>query len=205
MRLELYYMPGACSLGTHIVLEWIGLPYETQKLSHDELKQEAYLRVNSAGAVPALDVDGWILAQNAAILNYLADRFPQVELGGDGSPESRAEINRWLGVVNADLHPTFKPLFGATDYLNDDDAIEATKAQAKKQIRQGLESVDRQLEKQDWLAEARSVVDPYLFVITRWCQALDIDLTDLGNITRFQERMYADPAAQRVLEAEGLG
>lgn len=72
--MKLYYMPGACSLGDHIVLEWIGTPYETQKLSRDELKQNAYLHINPAGAVPALDVGGWILTQNAATLNYLADR-----------------------------------------------------------------------------------------------------------------------------------
>ncbi|HTN34783.1 MAG TPA: glutathione binding-like protein [Marinobacter sp.] len=202
--MKLYYMPGACSLGVHIVLEWIGAPYEVQRLSHDELKQAPFLAVNPAGAVPALAVDGWVLTQNAAILNYLADSFPEAKLGGDGSPKSRAEINRWLGVINADAHPAFRPLFGATSYLNDKAAIEATKANAKTRVRQYLQTINNQLEGRDWLASQRSIADPYLFVITRWCEAMEIDLAGLDHVHRFRERMNADPAVQNVLSAEGL-
>ncbi len=202
--MKLYYMPGACSLGTHIVLEWIGAPYEAQKLSHNELKQKAFLSINPAGAVPVLTVDNWILTQNIAILNYLADRFPEAALGGDGSPKSRAEINRWLGIINSDIHPAFKPLFGATGYLNDKAAIEATKVNAKKEIHQHLATINKQLEGKDWLAGQRSIVDPYLFVISRWSSAMNIDLVGLENVQRFQNRMNADPAVQKTLTAEGL-
>ena len=51
MVLKLYYMPGACSLATHIVLEWAGLPYQSQKVPRDELKSPAYLKINQLGAV----------------------------------------------------------------------------------------------------------------------------------------------------------
>lgn len=30
--LKLYYYPGACSLGPHLVLEWIGAPYEAVRV-----------------------------------------------------------------------------------------------------------------------------------------------------------------------------
>src|SRR5690606_27878152 len=75
--MKLYYMPGACSLAAHIVLEWIGQPYDTRKLARDELKQPEFLQINPLGAVPAL-VDGDLaLTQNAAILEYLAEQAPQ--------------------------------------------------------------------------------------------------------------------------------
>lgn len=201
--MKLYYMPGACSLATHIVLEWVDASYETHKLSHDELKQDAYLRINPAGAVPALDVDGWVLTQNAAVLNYLVEKYPDAKLNGDGSLEARTEINRWFGFTNSDLHPKFKPLFGATGYL-DDAAIDKTKAHAKKVIRPLLERVNDQLEGKDWIVESRSVVDPYVYVMLRWAKMMEIDLSGLSNLDNFLQRMDDDAGVREALEAEGL-
>lgn len=202
--MKLYYMPGACSLADHIVLEWIGQPYQTHKLTHDDLKQPAFLEVNPAGAVPALDDDGWVLTQNSAILNYLADLHPDSGLGGDGSARSRAEINRWLGYVNADIHPAFKPLFGTTAYLEDPQAIDKTREHAKSLLRGHFKRIDAQLAGRDWLTGSRSIVDPYLFVVLRWATALKVDLSGLTNLQSFMERMLADPAVQKVLDEEGL-
>ena len=143
--MKLYYTPGACSLSDHIVLEWIGQPYETVRVSREERKSPAYLAINPAGAVPAFEQDGWVLTQNAAILNYLADRYPDSGLGGDGTPRSRAEVNRWLAFANADVHPAFHPLFGATSYLEDPALIESTKDAARKKLRGLFERADAQL------------------------------------------------------------
>ena len=57
-------------------------------------------------------IDGCVLTQNAAILNYLADQLPEAGLGGDGTPQARRG-NTWLAFVNSDVHPAFKPLFGS--------------------------------------------------------------------------------------------
>lgn len=202
--MKLYYMPGACSLADHIALEWTGQSYETRKLSHDDLKEEDYLEVNPLGAVPALELKDRILTQNAAILNYLADRHPDARLGGDGSPEGRAEVNRWLGFLNADVHPAFAPLFGGTAYLDDENAIEETQENAKKKLRGHFERADEQLDGKDWLTGTRSIADPYLFVVTRWAKAMKIDLSGLDNLQRFFERMRSDAGVKRALEAEGL-
>ena len=50
---KLYYSPGACSLADHIVLEWIGKPYQAVRVSREERKAPAYLAINPAGAVPS--------------------------------------------------------------------------------------------------------------------------------------------------------
>jgi len=203
--MKLYYTPGACSLADHITLEWIGQPYETVHVSKEERRSSPdYLKINPAGAVPAFEHEGWVLTQNAAILNYLADRFPEAKLGGDGTSKGRAEVNRWLAFTNSDVHPAFKPLFGATAYLDDEAAIEKTKADARPKLRKLFELADSQLEGKHWLTGSRSIADPYLFVVARWAKASGVDLSGLDNLERFFQHMLADAGVQKVLKDEGL-
>lgn len=201
--MKLYTSPGACSLADHIALEWTGAPYEAQIVSRDDRKQDWYLALNPAGAVPVLTEGDWTLTQNAAILNYLADKFPQAKLGGDGTPEGRAEVNRWLGLLNADMHPAFHPLFGSAAALGDDAEAKAKDA-ARQKLRGYFERVDAQLDGSDWLAGTRSIADPYLFVVTQWAKKLGIDLAGLSNLDAFDKRMAADPGVHAAMKAEGL-
>ena len=202
--MKLYTSPGACSLADHIALQWTGAPFEAQVVSREQRRQPDFLALNPAGAVPVLQNGDWVLTQNAAILNYIADKFPEAKLGGDGSPESRAEVNRWLAFVNSDLHPAFKPIFGSTSYLGDQAFIEKSQDNARKQLRGMFERADAQLAGKDWLTGARSIVDPYLFVVTQWAKKTGVDLSGLDNLARFDARMAADPGVQAALKAEGL-
>jgi glutathione S-transferase len=200
--MKLYYSPGACSLATHIVLEWIGKPYDAHKVSLHPEKSPELVKVNPMGAVPVIEENGWVLTQNSAILSYLADQNPQAKLGGDGTPRSRAEVNRWLGFVNSDMHPTFKPLFGATSYLDDANMIEKSRENARSRLRRQFELADKQLQGRDWIAGTRSIADPYLFVMIRWAKAQKIDLSGLGNIERFFKRMENDSGVRKALDQE---
>jgi len=202
--MKLYYSPGACSLADHIALEWTGVPYETVRLSREQRKTPEYLAINPAGAVPALEHDGWVLTQNSAILNYIADLFPDARLAGDGTPRSRAEVNKWLALANSDIHPSFHPLFGSTAFLGDDAAIEKTRDAARTKLRSLFERVDAQLAGKDWITGQRSIADPYLYVVGRWARAQGIDLSGLDHLARFVAHMEADPAVRRVLAEEGL-
>jgi len=202
--MKLYYAPGACSLADHITLEWIGKPYEAIRVSSDDRKSPGYRRLNPAGSVPVLQDGDWALTQNVAILNFLADTSPEAGLGGDGTPRGRAEVNRWLAFVNSDVHPGFKPLFGATAYLDDEATIEKTRDAARTALRGLFERADAQLANGDWIAGSRSIADPYLYVVTRWAKAQGVDLSGLDNLARFWARMEADPAVQKVLGEEGL-
>ena len=201
--MKLYSSPGACSLADHIALRWIGQPFDLEIVSREQRKTPAFLALNPAGAVPVLDDGGWVLTQNAAILNYLADIFPQAKLGGGGTPRSRAEVNRWLSMLNADVHPTFHPFFGSTAYLGEAAAAQTKDAAAKK-LRTYFERLDAQLAGKDWLTGQRSIADPYLFVVLRWAKAVGVDLAGLEHLEAFGRRMAEDAGVRAALEAEGL-
>lgn len=202
--MKLYTKPGACSLSDHIALRWIGKPFDLQVMDAAGMKTPGYLALNPAGAVPVLEVDGWVLTQNAAILNFLADTFPESGLGGDGTPKSRAEINRWLAFLNADVHPAFHPIFGSTRFLGDEAMIEKSKDNARQKLRGLFERLDAQLAGKEWLTGARSIADPYLFVTLRWARAAQVDLSGLDNLERFFDRMRIDEGVAAAMAAEGL-
>ncbi|MBS0231374.1 MAG: glutathione S-transferase N-terminal domain-containing protein, partial [Proteobacteria bacterium] len=54
--MKLYTSPGACSLADHIVLKWIGAPFEAQIVTREQRASPEYRAINPAGAVPALQV-----------------------------------------------------------------------------------------------------------------------------------------------------
>lgn len=203
--MKLYYSPGACSLADHIALEWIGKPYEAIKVSREDKKKPEFLAINPAGAVPALEHDGWVLTQNAAILNYLADLNPEAKLGGDGSAKSRAEANKWLAFANSDVHPTYLPMFGGSAYLEDPALIDKSKDAARAKLRSLYERADAHLsDGREWFAGVRTFADPYIYVTYRWARATGVNLEGLDRLAAFAARMEADPAVQKALKDEGL-
>ncbi len=203
--MKLYYMPGACSLASHIVLEWIGKPYETHKLSREALKEPEFLRINPLGAVPALADGDWTLTQNVSILEYLAEQAPGSTLLGDGTARSRAEVRRWVGFINSDVHKTFSLLFGAQRYLKDEGAQKELAASASALLTKLFAQLDTQLAGKPYLAgPAPSVADAYLYVVLRWAHAKEVDLSGLANLSAFFERMQANAGVKAALQAEGL-
>lgn len=203
--MKLYYMPGACSLASHIVLEWIGKPYETHKLSRDELKGPEFLKINPLGAVPALADGDWTVTQNAAILEYLAEQAPQSGLLGDGTARSRADVRRWLGFINSDVHKTFSMIFGAQRFLAEEGAQKELAGSASKLLTRLFSQLDAQLAGKPYLTGAApSIADAYLYVVLRWANAKEVDLSGQDNLAAFFKRMEADKGVQAALKAEGL-
>lgn len=200
--MKLYYFVGACSLADHIVLEWTGAPYETVKMTLASVKSPEYLALNPNGTVPLLTDGDYVLSQNVAILPYLADLHPEAQLLGDGSLRGRADVMRWLGFLDSDLHPAFKPIYTPARFLPDSALAGALAQTARGNVRTLLGRVDKSLDGREWLTGRRSVADPYLFVMLRWVVRLNIGLDGFANLSGFAERMYADPGVRAAIAAE---
>ena len=202
--MKLYTKPGACSTADHIALHWSGQPFDVEVMTRESLKSPAYLAINPSGSVPTI-VDGdFTLTQNAAILGYIADRYPDARLAGDGSARERGEATRWLSFVNADVHPAFTPLFNATAFHQDEAQHDAIHDAARTRLRNLFERANRQLQERQWLAGFRSFADPYLYITLRWAQAANVDIAGMEHLAAFRQRMEADAGVQAALDAEGL-
>jgi len=200
--MKLYHMRGACSLADLIVLRWLDVPHTIVPMTLDALKAPAYLAINPGGSVPLLVHDTFALTENVAILGYLADLHPQAELAGDGTARGRADVMRWLGFLNSDVHKAFKPLFSPARFLDGRDRDDELARNARRHIRHYLERIDAQLAGRAWLTGQRSIADPYLFVVLRWAVAHAVDMTGLDHLAAFTDRMRVDAGVRAALAAE---
>lgn len=204
VAMKLYSFTGSCGLATNIVLEWIGAPFEVVLLEKPQLKSPEFLSKNPNGQVPMLEDGDFVLTQNAAILGYLTDKHPEAKLCGEGDIKLRAEIHRWLSFINSDVHPTFKPLFGATAFLEDEAVIAKTQDMAKERLHALFTILDQQLAGKKYLTGQRSIADAYLFVTLLWTKFVNVDLSDLQNLAAFQQNMAQDTAVQKALATQKL-
>ncbi len=157
--MKLYYLPGACPLAAHIVLEWTGASYELQQVSRTEIKEPAYLKMNPMGAVPVLQNDGLTLTQNASILESLSELHPKADLVGT-TPAERAETRRWLGFCNSDLHRTFSLVFSAGAYVAEQKPQEELVRNVMGKLHTLFGILNDQLKGRKWLTGKRSIADP---------------------------------------------
>ena len=105
--LTLYYSVPSRGMVAHWMLEELGQPYEKiiLDMAKEEHKSEAFLTVNPMGRVPALKHGDVVVTETAAIVAYLADAFPDSDLGvGLDSPD-RGSYLRWLFFSVASAEP----------------------------------------------------------------------------------------------------
>src|SRR3954454_18766119 len=78
--MKLYYAPGVCSIGIHVLLEEIGKPYDLEAVNLREgaQYQPGFTQVSPKSKVPALQRDdGSVLTEFPVIAAYLAKKNPQ--------------------------------------------------------------------------------------------------------------------------------
>src|SRR6201987_1272335 len=98
--MELYFSPLACSMATRIALYEAGSTatyLEVDPKTKTVLKDGSDFRtINPLGLVPTLRTDdGVILTENAAILQYVAERLPDSRIGAAPGMD-RAKLQQWL-------------------------------------------------------------------------------------------------------------
>jgi len=200
----LHYAPGACSLAPHIVLEWIGEPYEAVRV---ERGSKEFLALNPAGAVPVLqEDDGWLLTQAGAILDYLAARHPDTRLAGGDGIRAKAEAHRWSDFFTSDVHAAFWPVFMPQRYTTDENraARQAVVEAGHRLVAKQFAVLERHLEGREYILDGgRSLIDAYAFPMIRWAiRVLPGALTPYPNIQALHDRIEADPPVQKVLARE---
>jgi glutathione S-transferase len=199
--MKLYYSPGACSQGAHILLHETKLSHESEAVdlrAHKTAGGADYYGVNAKGAVPALELDGGeVLTENGAVLQYIGD------MAGDGLLLPKTGLPRYrvveiLSYLSSDLHKSFSPLFNPA-------SSEEVKQAARDTVGKKLDFLEKSLSGKDYLTgDHMSVADPYLFAMLGWTGKNGIELGKWPNLQAFRTRMEGRDTVKAVLKAEGL-
>lgn len=201
--LTLYYRPGACALGPHIVLEWLHRPFETVNAPRDD----TYKAINPTGAVPVLRLaDGALLTQCAAVLQYLAEDAGRTDLLGGEEPKARAEVTRWTAFLTGDFHPAFFPVFVPQRFTTaGEEALDPIREAGRGLVRAGLDRIDDRLAASEWLAGPNmTVADAYAVPMLRWSARLFHGLDEWPATARLYTRMLKDEGVSAAMHAQGI-
>ena len=106
-ELVLYHIAPSRSAIVHWMLEEVGQPFRLHVLDHkkEEHRQAPYLAINPMGKVPALEHDGVVITEAAAICCYLADAFPEARLSIPTRDPRRGPYLKWLFFGPSCLEP----------------------------------------------------------------------------------------------------
>ena len=179
MILHSYWRSGT-SYRTRIALNLKGVAYEQQTvdLRQRAHKTPAYLSLNPQGMVPALEIDGAILTQSVAILEWLEDAYPAPALL-PSAPLERARVRAMAALIGSDIHPLNNlRVLGAVRSLGADQ--ERVDTWAGGWIKAGFDALE-QMVAQDgngWsFGAAPTLADCYLIPQLYSARRFNIDLT----------------------------
>jgi len=209
--MKLYYLPGACSLASHIALIWADMDYELERLSYETVHGPAFMPLNPKGAVPTITLntaDGRpaVLTESLAVLLYIAALGPAARLGAGASDLfEQAKINEIIAELVSEVHKTFVPAFVPDRFVVDAGAQDGARAAAFKMVEKAFRRVDGYLEGQEWLALGRrTVADAYLHVLSRWLRNTPTPMSAFPNVARHFEALAGDVGVKRALSEEDL-
>jgi glutathione S-transferase len=197
--MDLYFSPMACSLASRIALyeadgeaRFIEVDAKTKRT----LDGTDYLQIYPLGLVPLLRLDdGSLLSENAAILQYIAGRYPQAGLA-PSDDIGRAHLQQWLCFIGTELHKgLFNPLF-------DQKAPEGTRQHILNKFGSRLKFLDDHLVGREFLLDRFTVADAYLYTVLNWTAPTRVDLAPWPAIKAYHERLRTRPKLARAFQEE---
>jgi glutathione S-transferase len=199
--MDLYFSPLSCAMATRIALyeagaaaNFLEVDPKTKRLTADG---SDYLAVYSLGMVPSLRIDdGLLLTENAAILQYVADRHPEAALA-PAETIQRTRLHQWLCFIGTELHKgLFVPLLGKN-----------TPAEMKAYVLANnlsrLSYLDDYLSGREFLLDRFTVADAYLTTVLNWTQVIPaIDMSRYPAIRDYLDRQRKRPSVAKALSEE---
>ena len=203
-ELILFHAPGACSRVTMNALEEIGVPFEDRTINifSGEQKSPGYQSLNPKGKVPALQIDGVVYTENAAILYYLNCKFPAAQLLP--SPSATVVENRPLEDLvwcSSTIHPMVRQVRMPIRFTTGDPS--GVKAHGMQQLPAVLGQIAKRVaDGRWWYGERWSILDVYLYWNYSTAESGGMSLNAWPELAAHATRVRARPSFVRSLARE---
>ena len=199
--LQLYFSPMACSLASRIALMEAGIEaryHMVQLWTKKVLEDDGDFRaVAPKGAVPVLVLEnGERLTESAAVLQYIADRKPELGLAPQPGHPDRYRLQEWLSFVGTEIHKGF--LFPTFWYKDD-----ASLAKPRARIAQTLSVPSAHLADREFLVGERfTVADAHLAWALLLLRAAGVDVAQWPPLAAYLSRIQARPQVKAAVGTE---
>ena len=205
--MKLYYSPGACSVGIHVLLEEVGKPFDLELVSLKDQAQNTpeFRAINPKGKVPVLQRDdGSVLTEFTAIAFWLGAKFPEAKLLPAGV-DAQADAISFVDYIAGTVHPNgFTRQFRASRFTPNPADEPKVVEQGKTLAAEYLETIDRTWKGGEWvMPQGYSIADAALFFVEYWA-VKRVGMPVPARIEAHLNAMLARPAVQRALAASGM-
>jgi glutathione S-transferase len=186
-------------------LEEIGLPYRVHALDQigGELDGDAFSRISPFHQAPVIDDDGFVVAESAAVVLYLAEKAGKLI---PSDVQGRTRVAQWCFAAVSTIAPTLTCI-ELIAIFDTDNAAHKIIPEVRKVADRFLGHLERHLEDREWIACADfTVADIMMANVLRSVRQTDL-MEPFPRIKAYYKRCHARPAWQRALElyAERIG
>jgi glutathione S-transferase len=186
-------------------LEEMGLPYRVHALDHSagDLEGEAYGRLSPFHQVPVIDDDGFVIAESAAILLYLAEKAGKL-IPDDA--KGRTLVVQWCFAALSTVGSTLTAI-DLIEIFDSGKTAPQLHVEARKLAIRWLRDLEQHLQGREWMASADfTVADILMASVLRSIRKTDL-MDPFPRVKAYYDRCHARPAWQRTLAAgaERLG
>jgi glutathione S-transferase len=204
--IRLYYRPGSAALAPHGALLATGVEPELVYVERDgdAVDPPDYVRLNPMGVVPTLVHGDVVVTEAAAVVQYVADTWPDAALLPRPGTRDRVRAVELLAFLSTTPQQAMLRFLYPERYTTGADASGVREAAVVALERQlsWLESV---VAGQGALLGADvSAVDFYLHMLIRWGRRLDPDARTRGALGPYYRRLSEHPPVALALERQGL-
>jgi GST-like protein len=203
-RYIVYGSPGSGSIPVEAALLLIGAPYEVigETVLRDVAHNPAVFTVNPLGQVPALVLpSGEVMTESAAILIWLADRYPGAALAPPPNDARRPAFLRWMAYVSAAIYGLAWVRGDPMRLISDERQANVVLDRIANRRAECWRWMDAQIEPGRYLlGDDLSVLDLYVATVSRWSPCRARFYREAPKMAEVMRRVDADPRLAELWE-----